>query len=177
MRLVQTARAILDDRGIRYILIGAHAAAFYGVIRSTKDIDLLTTDRSVLQHEVWSGAGARVTIASGDAFDPLAGTVRLIDGLEQVDVVVGRWKFEEAIIARSTRRPFAESSILVPQAADLVLLKLAAGGPQDMWDIHELMRYVDRDSLVSSVDATAGQLPADAQTLWARVRSELTKGH
>ena len=54
-----------------------------------------------------------------------------------------------------------------------LLLKIAAGGPQDLWDIHELMNYVDRPVVLAEVDASIGQLPSDAQTLWARVRSEL----
>jgi len=176
MRLVRTVRGILEDRGVRYVLIGAHAAAFYGVIRSTRDIDLFTVDGSVLNADVWSEADAHVTILTGDVFDPLAGTVRLIRDREQVDVVVGKWKFELAIIERSESRPFDDAMILVPRPADVILLKIAAGGPQDMWDIHELLQYVDRESVMAEVDAEVGALPSDARVLWKRVRAELSGG-
>lgn len=174
MSLVRAVRAVLDERKTRYILIGAHAAAFYGVIRSTKDIDLFTIDRSVLREDIWSGVGARTTVLSGDALDPLAGTVRFVSGIEQVDLVVGKWKFERAIIERANSRQFGDGMILVPRAADVVLLKVAAGGPQDLWDVHELMNHVDRQAVVEEVDASIDQLPADVRSLWARVRSELT---
>ena len=174
MSLVRSVRAVLDERQARYILIGAHAAAFYGVIRSTKDIDLFTIDRSVLREEIWSGVDARTTVLSGDALDPLAGTVRFINGIEQVDLVVGKWKFERAIVERAESRPFDDGMILVPRAADVVLLKVAAGGPQDLWDVHELMNHVDRQAVIDEVDSRIEQLPADGRALWTRVRSELT---
>jgi predicted nucleotidyltransferase len=173
MSLVRITRAILDERGVRY-MIGAHAAAVYGVIRSTKDVDFLTVDRTVLRDEVWARAaseGATVKVLIGDFDDPLAGTVRLLRGVEQVDVVVGKWKFEEAIIERAEERVFDGVACRVPRAADLVLLKLAAGGPQDFWDIHELMRYVDvRDEVGERI----GALPRDARSAWERILAEST---
>lgn len=176
MRLDRTVRQILDDHRIRFILIGAHAAAMYGVIRSTRDVDFLTVDRSVLRDEMWAIADTKVTVMKGDAFDPLAGTVRLVRGNEQVDVVVGKWKFEQAIIDRAESRLLDGGMILVPSPADVVLLKLAAGGPQDLWDIHELMRYVDRASVMAEIDANIRDLPSDAIALWDRVRAELLGG-
>jgi len=172
MRLDRTVRQILDDHHIRYILIGAHAAAVYGVIRATRDVDLLTVDRSVLTNEMWAATGAGVTVLKGDASDPLAGTVRLVKENEQVDVVVGKWKFEQAIIDRSEPRAIDDHTILVPRPADFVLLKLAAGGPQDVWDIHELMQHFDKTKLIAEVDAHIGELPTDAIALWDRVRAE-----
>jgi hypothetical protein len=47
---------------------------------------------------------------------------RILDdrGTTQVDVVVGKWKFEQTIIERATARPFEGGEILVPQPADVV---------------------------------------------------------
>lgn len=177
MNLVQITRAILDERGVRHILIGAHAAAVYGVIRSTKDVDFLTVDDSVLNDAVWSTAvndGARVNVLVGDFDDPLRGTVRMVRGVEQVDVVVGKWKFEKAIIDRADEKIVNGEPCLVPRAADLVLLKLAAGGPQDFWDIHELMRFVDVRNEVTELVDTLPREARDARAAWERILAERT---
>jgi hypothetical protein len=54
--------------------------------------------------------------------------------------------------------------------ADVVLLKLYAGGPQDAWDIDQLL---DVDpSLVAGVEARLAPLPADCAELWDRIRRQ-----
>ncbi|MGH7356491.1 MAG: hypothetical protein ACRELS_18185 [Candidatus Rokuibacteriota bacterium] len=58
-------------------------------------------------------------------------------------------------------------SVPVVAAADLVLLKLYAGGSQDMWDIEQLLAGPGRAALVAGVVLPA--LPEDARRLWARI--------
>jgi predicted nucleotidyltransferase len=178
MNLDRLARAILDERGTAYILVGAHALGVYGVLRATHDVDFLTVDKSVLAAELWErvvATGATVKVMKGDFSDPLAGTVRMVRGPEQVDVVVGKWKFELAIIERAEIRRIGDDEIRVPRIADLVLLKVAAGGPQDMWDIHELLNHVDRTVTLAEVERHVDQLPSEPQALWSRLREELNR--
>ncbi|HTF34813.1 MAG TPA: hypothetical protein VK714_14090 [Myxococcota bacterium] len=53
---------------------------------------------------------------------------------------------------------------------DLILLKLYAGGPQDAWDIDQLL---DVDpSVVTDVEATLGSLPEECTLLWRRIRAQ-----
>ena len=69
MSLDRTARAILDERGVRYVLIGAAALGIYGLIRSTNDTDFLTVDRSVPDGSVGTPVeleGAKVVLLQGD---------------------------------------------------------------------------------------------------------------
>jgi hypothetical protein len=51
-------------------------------------------------------------------------------------------------------------------AADLILLKLFAGGPQDAWDIEQLLRM--DPALRTAVEQHLAELPEDACSLWQR---------
>jgi len=84
--------------------------------------------------------------------------------------VVGRWKWERAVIERaefvtSGPRPFP-----VVRAADLILLKLSAGGPQDAWDISRLLAV--NETVVAEVEQRLPDLQQDARDLWKRIRNQ-----
>jgi len=87
-----------------------------------------------------------------------------------VDVVVGKRAWQRDCVSRAIAP--TTGSIPVVRREDLVLLKLYAGGPQDGWDIHQLLRLPDGEDIVVAVDALVGNLPSDAQALWLRVRTE-----
>jgi hypothetical protein len=53
--------------------------------------------------------------------------------------------------------------------ADLILLKLYAGGSQDGWDIEQLLAGDSRLALVEEVEARLDRLPAECRRLWARI--------
>ena len=131
MTLEPVTRA-LDAAGIRYALIGAHAMAARGYPRFTVDIDLLTTDLRALDAEPWGPlveAGARVDRRRGDSDDPLAGVVGIVlADATNVDVVIGRWRWERDLVARAEPMTVFGVTVGVPPTSDLILLKLAAGG-------------------------------------------------
>ena len=83
-------RAALDDAGVKYCLIGAHALSAWGFTRYTADIDYLTLDHRVLSRAFWPAACAsRIdALRRGDEGDPLAGVARFKD--PAIDIVVGR---------------------------------------------------------------------------------------
>lgn len=164
----------LRARGTPFALVGAAALALHGVVRSTRDLDLLTLDVRCLEPEYWRsiGAGAiEVSVRRGDVADPLAGVTRLraTDGAS-VDVVVGRSPWQRGILERA--QPATVEGVVVPvaQAADLALLKLFAGGPQDLWDIAQLLGGDDAGAVAADVERRLDALPADCARLWAQVR-------
>ncbi|MEZ5316216.1 MAG: hypothetical protein R2752_02335 [Vicinamibacterales bacterium] len=135
--LLKPVSGVLTRHGVPFALAGAAALAVRGVSRSTLDIDLLVVDPRVLTPAFWAdlGTSVRTDIRTGDADDPLAGVVRLSAGTSRdIDVVVGRGAWQAAVIARADRLTYADQSLPVISAADLVLLKLYAGGTQDRWD-------------------------------------------
>lgn len=154
----------LVERGISFALIGARAMALRGIIRSSLDTDFLTTDHSVLSADFWNDLPeASSDVHCGDLTDPLAGVVRIQFPNERIDVVVGKYTWQKALIARA--EPLLEFPVV--QNADLILLKLFAGGPQDMWDVHAIL--ASDPTVVSTVDERIGDLPDDAQQLWRTV--------
>ena len=62
----------------------------------------------------------------------------------------------------------------VAEAADLVLLKLYAGGPQDLWDVHQLLDA--NPGLEGAVGGRLAGLPEDCARRWTRVGQERRTG-
>ena len=144
MSALADVAAHLTASGVPFAGIGAVAVGAYTAQRSTAGVELLVVDLVVLERPFWAPIAARgheVVIRKGDAFDPLAGLVRI--GLEAhlpVDVVVGgapRW--QAPILARARPAPFAGVALPLATAADLVRLKVFAGGPRDRQDVEALL--------------------------------------
>ena len=145
----------------------------HGVSRGTRDLDLFTLRGECLDPTVWApleSGGVTARIRRGDADDPLAGVVRLtiVDG-EPVDIVVGKSPWQSAIVDRARPTVIANVRLPVVRASDLVLLKLYGGGPQDAWDIEQLLSAGDRAALIAEVDSGIAPLPEEARALWRRI--------
>ena len=164
----------LDSNDVVAVLIGAEAMSFHGVVRATVDIDLMTVSRNVLSNDFWSAFEYRATVdvRRGDYEDPLKGVVKFRRGGEEsLDLVVAKYKFAAEIIDRAEPKMVAGVPLRVVRLADLVLLKLFAGGPQDAWDIHQMLSVAD-ENVISEIENRLPALPADAQQLWTRIRAE-----
>jgi hypothetical protein len=174
MTLRTRVMAALKGAGVPYALIGAGALAVHGVTRATFDFDLLVLDSSCLRPDFWVGLdsdGVSVEVRKGDLTDPLAGVVRFkLPGEGHVDIVVGKFHWQRKILDRAVLRAVPEEANLpVVRAADLILLKLFAGGAQDAWDIQQLLEGDDRDELIAEVKMLLPDLPAQAAKLWRRI--------
>ena len=168
---IERVRRELDEMGAPYALIGAHAMAARGYPRFTVDIDLLTSERRVLDEGTWTALqreGARVDPRRGDDDDPLAGVVHILlpDGID-IDIVVSKWKWESDVIARSEMLAVAEGvTVPVPLTSDLILLKLAAGGFMDLRDAAALLAVGDRDTLTREVESRIADVVPDIRAVW-----------
>jgi len=176
MSLLAEVLRLLERERVPHALIGAAALAVRGVSRSTADVDLLCVDATILRREAWADFEARgllLRALKGDSDDPLAGSVRLGEGSEIVDVVVGRDAWQRAIIEAAETLSLGELSVPVARPVGLVLLKLYAGGPKDAWDIRALLEVSDdAAALQAEVERIVPRLPADARRLWSRLRAE-----
>jgi hypothetical protein len=169
--LLDRVVAHVADRHIAHALIGAAALAVHGVSRSTLDQDLLAVDRRVLDHAFWLplGTDVGIDVRTGDGTDPLAGVVRLTLAPERdVDVVVGRHDWQREILTRAV--PIGDRALPVARVADLILLKLYAGGSQDRWDIEQLLALDPARRVVLDVDEHVAALPPESRQLWASIR-------
>jgi hypothetical protein len=165
----------LDASGVSYALIGGQAIVARGHLRATVDFDFMTANDRVLETAFWTGLdGAEVDVRKGDFDDQFKGVVRihLADGTD-TDVIVARWKWEGAIIDRSELMEVEGVMMPVPQLPDLVILKLAAGGPLDLQDIINLMDIHGRDPLVAEVEARLDEVRPDVRDTWVKLLASL----
>lgn len=175
MTSIRQVVGALEDLGISFALIGAHAVGVRGYPRMTVDYDFLTTDRRVLQRASWESlerTGAKIDIRIGDADDPLGGVVHVtLDSGDEADIVVGKWKWEQGTIDRADIMQVGDMSVRVPRTVDLILLKLAAGGFLDQQDVSALLEVSDREAIIREVNERIGDLPPAAAALWQNLRT------
>lgn len=147
--------------------------AVHGIVRATADQDLLAVDDRCLRPDTWASLDSRIVdveIRKGDLSDPLAGVVRFSEeGQRPVDLIVGKLSWQAKVLDRAAASGAPSGAIPVVRAADLILLKLYAGGPQDSWDIQQLLAAEDRESLIAEVDPLLSELPAESATLWRKI--------
>lgn len=174
MTLIERVARLFEEEKIAFALIGASAVAARGVTRSTYDTDLFTVEKRVLENQIWDPIRpfANIEIRRGDLYDPLKGVVWLRPQKERpIDIVVGRWKWEQRVIDRAELVQSAAGYLPTVTTSDLILLKLAAGGAQDAWDVGRLLRVVP-ENVVVEVEERLNDLQEDARALWKRIRSE-----
>jgi hypothetical protein len=171
MRFAPRVITYLESRRVPCALIGGVALSVHGIARATLDVDLLVADPAILKRAFWAAGGALGTpeIRRGDADDPLAGIVRFARRREPVDVLVGRGLWTRKILTRRQHLQIGRTSLPVVDRADLVLLKLFAGGPQDLLDV-ELLLAADAGDLAEAVQKRVREAPPAAQRRWKHTR-------
>jgi hypothetical protein len=148
--------------------------AAFGVQRATLDRDLFVVEGSCLVPAFWQGlpglSGAAWEIRKGDLEDPLAGLVRFQQpGQAPVDLVVGKHRWQLRLLERTRRVTLDQVDLWIPEASDLILLKLFAGGPQDCWDIQQMLASPESEQWIAEVGVELDQLPARSRALWRRL--------
>jgi hypothetical protein len=169
MTLLERVAAVLQTSGMAHALIGAAALAAHGISRSTLDQDLLVVDERALDPALWRALpDTSVDVRPGASDDPLAGVIRFRSaGERDVDVVIGRGAWQQEVVARAQPVRIGAADIPVVTAADLVLLKLYAGGSQDKWDIEQLLALDPSGTLRAQVSDRLLALPRRCRDLWA----------
>jgi hypothetical protein len=106
----------------------------------------------------------------GDADDPIAGVCRWVSTDPPVDLVVGKGAWIEPALRRREWLEVEGLRLPIVTAADLILLKLVAGGPQDLLDVRLLLAR-DPGPLRPTVEASLSLLPPHAAAAWATIAS------
>ena len=176
--MIQRVKEILDRHRVQYAVIGAMAMAARGHARFSLDFDFLTTDKAVLDPQMWEELvrdGIPVDVRRGEFDDPLSGVVRVGDPAE-VDVVVGKWKWEQRVVENAEPLQVVGMTLPVAKASDLILTKLNAGGIKGQLDVIGLLEVGPREQLIAEVESKLGDLPStaekDARALWQTILSE-----
>ncbi len=131
----------LDERQVSYAMIGGLAASLRGEPRVTADVDLVLgvdVDRALelvvnLQGTPFQPLFSGVEEVVRKAFIlPLRHTVTGV----KVDMAIGLSGFERQVIARAEQTRVADCEVALATAEDLVVMKLLAGRPRDLQDVH-----------------------------------------
>lgn len=135
----------LNDRGVRYVIVGGIAVIRHGVVRATKDVDVVVaTDAGTAEAldelmETW-----RATRPDGSAETrrvPSPGWplhLRTIHGLIDLMPEMASPLDLGGLISRADRRRVDGVSALVCSLADLTVMKRLAGRPTDVEDLRRL---------------------------------------
>jgi hypothetical protein len=172
--LLAAVAATLESAGVAFALIGAGALAAHRVARATGDLDLLTVAPESLSPATWRSLreqGFEVEIRVAEPGDPLAGVVRIGRGTAPpIDLIVGDRAWQRRAIERAEPRSLQGARIPIVRASDLVLLKLYAAGPQDLWDVQRLLEAApDRAAVLAEVESGLADLGEDATAAWRRL--------
>ena len=132
----RTAAARMHELGVRHVLVGGLAVGAYARPRATEDVDFLVGP------EAWPTSGNIVSAIPGLPFR--VGTV-------EVDTLLA--PAEAPGIEEALARAVESEGIPVAPPEVVMLMKLIAGRPQDIADLHALLDVVDH-ALVRQYVAT-----------------------
>ena len=160
--------SVLENLGVPYALIGGLALAFYGVVRATRDLDLLIVlspaDVEKLAEQLTAN-GLPASPRKGASGDPVVGVVaaQVPVGASQLICALllpsARWQSEA--VRKAQTFDLEGSQVRVVQARDLFLLKLHAGGPQDLLDTSQLLQMQDETTGRAWKDAASNMHMGD----------------
>lgn len=121
-----------------FALIGGLAVSAWSPPRATTDVDLLVlakTEKLDLLVKTLCAAGMNAELRRGGFDDPVPFLIRA----DFLDIIVATKKYEAEAVAESIGVHIAGREIPVVSPEYLIILKLKAGGPQDLADVRALL--------------------------------------
>jgi hypothetical protein len=139
-KVVRKLVGLLDRMGIAHAVAGALAVGYYGLPRSTRDVDILVSpDRARLKKFVARAKKSGFTLVGRvESIETKNFTLEAKEGYRGDFWVAGGWHENRALERRRKKRFFgAEVWVLTPE--DLILQKLWVGRPRDILDVVGVM--------------------------------------
>jgi hypothetical protein len=150
-RLLSVA-ALESKIPLRFALVGGLAVATWGAVRATQDIDFLAdSDPSPLKElrlrdrlkKYIEQQGGRAEWLVGGHDDPIPLLLRIgfspNQGTVAADILWAHKRWQRDALQRAIAVDVAGDQVPVLHPEDLILMKLEAGGPQDLLDVQELL--------------------------------------
>jgi Nucleotidyl transferase AbiEii toxin, Type IV TA system len=156
---------------IRFALIGGLSLAAWGVVRATQDIDFLADSEPspigdvTLRNRLKTFLDRQrchVEWRVGDYDDPVPLLLRIdlprsYGGLG-ADIIWAHRRWHRDALERAIDVKLSRRRVPVLHPEDLILLKLDAGGPQDLADVEELLADPPPQLNVARLKETAARL-------------------
>lgn len=127
----------LEDRGIRYLVIGGLAVIVVGEPRTTADADaviFVSPQEAEELIRIAAAAGFEVREDVERARLAETGTIRFRRGRYQIDLITASLPFEESAARRAGHQQLFGMRLPFPTPEDLILFKVLAGREKDMLD-------------------------------------------
>ncbi|MSP41354.1 MAG: hypothetical protein EXR70_22945 [Deltaproteobacteria bacterium] len=150
-RLLATAAADLNAQ-FRFALLGGLAVSTWGVMRTTQDIDFLAdSDPSPIRDlklrdkmtKFVERQNCRADWRVGDYDDPIPLLLKIelpaAMGSLGADILWAHKRWQQEALQRAIDIDIDGSKIPVLHPEDLIVMKLDAGGPQDLLDVEQLL--------------------------------------
>lgn len=144
--------AKLEELEVRYALVGGFALIARGVVRATEDIDFmvdLPPQEAPSLARSLSESGMPSDFRESGLDDPLGGLIRVNCPTEmdpvRCDIILPSRAWHTQAVRNAGTVKLEGIAVSVVQALDLFLLKLSAGGPQDLLDAANLFELQSED--------------------------------
>lgn len=164
--LIKDLESVRKKLDFKYALIGGLAVGLWGHIRATKDVDfILDINREQVKNFIsdMEGRGYKCELRQGGLTDAVPLLVKMFipekkGGEISADILIATKEWENDMIRSSQKISFENKLLPVVTAEDLIILKLRAGGPVDMWDAKELLKILKPDIDIDALKSRAKQL-------------------
>jgi hypothetical protein len=121
-----------------YAVIGAVAGTVHGVVRVSKDADVLLSAAAPDGPKIeraFKNAGFRTIFNRGDLDDDIQGLLRVSDEFgNQVDMLLGLRRLDPKAFSRTIEVPLQGVPLRFIGREDFIAMKVYAGGPVDLQD-------------------------------------------
>ena len=159
LRIIEHLTDILGRLGARHAFGGAIANNYWGIVRTTQDVDCLVQvaaiDYQRLADELasagfvmrnQSGTDETISVAAMREQERARKLIELFLQGIKTELFVPFLPLQDEILRRAVRMPFGSKSILVTTAEDLILLKMTFHREKDLIDVRGIL-WVQRGKL------------------------------
>jgi predicted nucleotidyltransferase len=140
----------LEECRIPYVIVGAFAASFYGVVRASLDADAVISvngDENKLNDLLapLKKSGLKVAVRRGDLRDPIRCVVNIEDKFQnRVDLLMGIRGMNKDVFKRAVTTSFMNTQIKIIGIEDFVAMKIFAGSAKDLEDARGVLKISAR---------------------------------
>lgn len=140
--LFNNAVELLEETGIKYVLIGGVASDIWGRPRKTLDVDIvLQVSPEGFKDFLAAAANYKFTFNYNSALKHLKnmGMCRFTYGAYHADFIMGYSEFEQTVFRRRRKVKLFNRSVWAASPEDVILYKLLSNRPIDQADIANII--------------------------------------
>ena len=170
----------LDDRGVRYLVVGGLAVVVVGEPRTTADADAVVyVSVDEAESLIRQAAQAGFEVHEDVERERLGrtGTMRFRRGRFQIDLITASLPFEEIACERGVFHELFGIRLRFPTPEDLILFKILAGRDKDMLDATGIVRRHGERLDVAYLERTLRPICDLAEDVnpWTRLQTVLRR--